>query len=1187
MFWKESKNFKSKFMTTLTNKLKQRGVNIKSVIFLLTMQFVFMSNGNGFAYNYDNLGMNENESLEGGCSIQVDLGPDRVITKGEKLTLTANITNPSSCSDCKKYKLKNTKYCKGNEDYVVWLSDGHFSRWFSNINLVWIKLDNGTARLRGKVFDQNGTQSEFYVNVLFSGLTSRPPAGSPKEHFCHYEDPSDWKYYKKMSGTIKQVGGTYTYRISRRGPAFQIGTGANSAEAGIGVNGGSGWFNTTDPYFKIGDFNINLGKCIKTGTGASDDVTYLWSNGATTPTIEVSPEDTTVYTLQVQGCDGCTTHASVKVTVEEENELEVDAGDDQEICKGESTRLSANAMNEGTCRDCTSYNLTNTKYCKGSEDYVVWLSDGHFARWFSNVDLVWTTFDNGTATLKGKVFDQNGTQSHFDVDVLFSGLTTTPPAGSPKEHFCHYENPTGWEYYTEMSGAIRQTGGTYTYHLSRRGPAFQIGTGANSAEARVGVDGGSGWFNTTDPYFKIGDFNINLGDCIQSNPGSNELKYLWSNGATTTTIEVSPLETTVYTVEVIDCAGNTASDDVKVTVNTSSADAGSDQEICLGDSVVITAADADTYLWSTGETTQSIVVVPTETTEYTLTVTTNDCEATDKVIVVVNDASVDAGDDREICLGDSAVLVASEGADTYLWSTGETTQTIEVSPTETTEYTVTITTNGCEATDEVIVTVYTATTDAGDDQEICLGESVMLTAAEADTYLWSTGEITQSIEVSPIETTTYTVTVTKDSCYAIDEVIVYVYDASVVLEDDQVICEGSTITLVATGTGSFEWSTGETAQTIEVSPIETTTYTVVATDGTCSATDSITVTVTPSPSILIEEDITICKGEEITLSPVIENTGACVDCVDYVVVGTDYCRGDHDFVVWLTNKDRSDRRWYSNIDLVWNELPDGSARLTGTIFDYTVTQSNYEVDVTYYGKTFEVPSGSPKEHFCNDEDITGWAYYTSMSGTITKEDGSEVFNLTRRGASFQLGNGANVYETEEAVYGGSGWFDITEGDFAFGDFNINLGECLTPGVTSVDYEWSTGATTPTLTVAPETTTTYELTVKNCEDCVTTKSITVNVDNCNVISKQVKLYPTQIASAETVSVNFDSTIEENVTIAVFNSAGMQVGYIQNEKVQKGNNTMHITAQTISSLKVGFYLVKIIGSNWSETKRVIVH
>ncbi len=50
------------------------------------------------------------------------------------------------------------------------------------------------------------------------------------------------------------------------------------------------------------------------------------------------------------------------------------------------------------------------------------------------------------------------------------------------------------------------------------------------------------------------------------------------------------------------------------------------------------------------------------------------------------------------------------------------------------------------------------TANAGEDQSICEGESATLTASGSQSYVWNTGEATQTISVQPTETTTYTVT---------------------------------------------------------------------------------------------------------------------------------------------------------------------------------------------------------------------------------------------------------------------------------------------------------------------------------------------------------------------------------------------------------------------------------------------
>ncbi len=133
------------------------------------------------------------------------------------------------------------------------------------------------------------------------------------------------------------------------------------------------------------------------------------------------------------------------------------------------------------------------------------------------------------------------------------------------------------------------------------------------------------------------------------------------------------------------------------------ADAGSDISICKGNSTSLTATGGGTYLWSTGGTSATLNVTPSDTTTYTITVTDgNNCTDDDAVVVTVNSLPTAT---IIINYGSDTTLTASGGT-TYLWNTTETTSTITVSPTETTIYTVTVTApNGCTDTDDVTVTV--------------------------------------------------------------------------------------------------------------------------------------------------------------------------------------------------------------------------------------------------------------------------------------------------------------------------------------------------------------------------------------------------------------------------------------------------------------------------------------------------
>ena len=122
----------------------------------------------------------------------------------------------------------------------------------------------------------------------------------------------------------------------------------------------------------------------------------------------------------------------------------------------------------------------------------------------------------------------------------------------------------------------------------------------------------------------------------------------------------------------------------------------------------LTTSDTISYLWSTGQTSQSINVTPDVTTAYTVMVKDcAGCTRMDTVNVTVNPLpNIVIAGIKNICIGGSTVLTASGGAQ-YLWSTGSTSSSITVSPALTTKYHVTVTSNkGCRSIDSVSVVVH-------------------------------------------------------------------------------------------------------------------------------------------------------------------------------------------------------------------------------------------------------------------------------------------------------------------------------------------------------------------------------------------------------------------------------------------------------------------------------------------------
>lgn len=262
--------------------------------------------------------------------------------------------------------------------------------------------------------------------------------------------------------------------------------------------------------------------------------------------------------------------------------------------------------------------------------------------------------------------------------------------------------------------------------------------------------------------------------------------YLWSNGATDESIQVTPASTQTYTVTVTDVNGCTDADEVTVTVITpitATLNAAA-TAFCAGGGTTLTAqtqggAGNLTYAWSStpagfSANTAAVQVAPTETTRYFVSVSDGFSTATDSIDITVFPLPIaDAGMDQSILQGAMASLQAG-GGDFYLWSTGETTAGISVMPAQTSIYTVAVTDmNGCSSVDEVTVVVITTLPLEGiiaaTDSAICVGEVLQLFATATNgagtyTYNWTSSPagFASSLPdpyVNPEETTQYTVVI--------------------------------------------------------------------------------------------------------------------------------------------------------------------------------------------------------------------------------------------------------------------------------------------------------------------------------------------------------------------------------------------------------------------------------------------
>ena len=295
--------------------------------------------------------------------------------------------------------------------------------------------------------------------------------------------------------------------------------------------------------------------------------------------------------------------------------------------------------------------------------------------------------------------------------------------------------------------------------------------------------------------------------------------------------------------------------------------------ICPGDDVALTASGADSYVWSTTETTPTITVAAVGT--YSVT-GTNACGTGTAQAQVTPGSGITLTftGDLQVCPGGSTTITAS-GATTYIWSTGDFGPSTTVSAAGT--YTVTASSNCGSVTQAVTVTQASgiAVTITGDTQ-ICEDGVSVLTASGADTYVWSTSQTGPSITVSAAGT--YTVTGTN-GCGSDDATIeVFVGMAPVVtILGDPSFCAGQSTMLTANGADTYVWNTSVTDATISVN--QPGTYTVTGTNACGSNTASATVTVAQLPVVDITGDDTICPNGQAVLTAtgvgtITWNTGA-------------------------------------------------------------------------------------------------------------------------------------------------------------------------------------------------------------------------------------------------------------------------------------------------------------------------
>ena len=321
-----------------------------------------------------------------------------------------------------------------------------------------------------------------------------------------------------------------------------------------------------------------------------------------------------------------------------------------------------------------------------------------------------------------------------------------------------------------------------------------------------------------------------------------------------------------------------------------------DTSICLGETIQLFVEGGDSptsYDWDEGteglscyENCQNPFASPVDTSTYYITVTNMyGCDAQDSVeVAVIDQWQPFAGEDEVICEGDSIQLSLSlDGEINWLITNGLSCVDCNdpiASPNSTTNYAVSLITPdyGCEIIDSVLVTVLSPDDiDAGEDVQICDGETISLNGSGDGTVIWSPSDYLNdpnvlSPEVNPSESITYFLSLENGNCILEDSVYISVVYETDISANDYFICEGDTIELEPFGLAdSYQWTPSSSlsdslAQNPLAFPTETTTYLLEASQTTCLPdTATSTVVVDPLPNVSLPSRIPFFEGEPIAI----------------------------------------------------------------------------------------------------------------------------------------------------------------------------------------------------------------------------------------------------------------------------------------------------------------------------------
>ena len=305
-----------------------------------------------------------------------------------------------------------------------------------------------------------------------------------------------------------------------------------------------------------------------------------------------------------------------------------------------------------------------------------------------------------------------------------------------------------------------------------------------------------------------------------------------------------------------------------------------DTSVCIGSTVQLTASPiggtwSGDYISASGEFDADGLAAD----DYIVTYTYNDdngCENSDTATVTVDALPNVVADDDSVCIGSTVQLSASPSGGTWSGDYVSASGLFDADGLAADDYVVTYTYsdgNGCENSDTATVTVDALPNVVADDDSVCIGSTVQLSASPSG-GTWSGDYVSASglFDADGLAADDYIVTYTYsdgNGCENSDTATVTVDALPVVTANDTSVCIGSTVQLTAspiggTWSGDYISASGE----FDADGLAADDYIVTYTyndDNGCENSDTATVTVDALPNVVADDD-SVCIGSTVQLS---------------------------------------------------------------------------------------------------------------------------------------------------------------------------------------------------------------------------------------------------------------------------------------------------------------------------------